>query len=128
VSVTRQEIFAYIKGLSLPELTKFISELQEELGVAPAPAPYQVTMGVAPPIVGGVGPDEFDVYLLEPGAARIHVIKAVRQLLGVGLAEGKSLVESAPVRLKEALSRAEAELFVAQLAESGAKAELRPRP
>ena len=105
-----------IKGLTVLELSELVHALEEEFGVSAAamaaPAAEEKT--------------EFDVVLAGfDAAAKIKVIKAVREIAGLGLAEAKAFVESAPKALKEGVSKEDAENFKKQLEEAGAKVELK---
>ena len=113
-----------IKTLSLLEVNDLVKALEEEFGVSAA-APVMVA-GAA----GGAGEaaaekTEFDVVLTAAGDNKIKVIKAVREITGLGLAEAKAAVDGAPKTLKEAVSKEDAEKFKAQLEEVGAGVELK---
>ena len=115
-----------IKALSVLELNELVHAIEEEFGVSAA-APIAVAGGVG---VGGPAPEaeektEFDVVLKAIGANKIAVIKAVRELTGLGLVEAKNLVESAPTTIKEAQPKDVAEGIVKSLTEAGAEAELK---
>ena len=104
-----------VKGLTVLELSELVHALEEEFGVSAAamaaPAAEEKT--------------EFDVVLAEVGSEKIKVIKAVREITGLGLAEAKGLVEAAPKALKEGVSKDEAEELKKKLEEVGAKVELK---
>ena len=112
-----------IKGLTVLELSELVHALEEEFGVSAA--------AMAAPAAGGAAPaaeekTEFDVVLAGfDAAAKIKVIKAVREIAGLGLAEAKAFVESAPKALKEGVSKEDAENFKKQLEEAGAKVEIK---
>lgn len=115
-----------IKALSVLELNELVHAIEEEFGVSAA-APVAIAGGAA---AGGAAPaaeekTEFDVVLKAIGANKIAVIKAVRELTGLGLVEAKNLVESAPTTLKEAQPKDVAEGIVKTLTEAGAEAELK---
>lgn len=112
-----------VKGLTVLELNEFVKALEEEFGVSAA------AMAVAAP-AGGAGAaaeekTEFDVVLVSFGDAKMNVIKAVKDICGLGLKEAKELVESAPKTLKEAVAKAEAEELKKKLEDAGAKVELK---
>lgn len=111
-----------VKGLSVLELNELVKALEEEFGVSAA------AVAVAGPAAGGAAAaeekTEFDVVLKEVGAEKIKVIKAVREITGLGLAEAKAIVDGAPKTLKEAVSKDEAEAMKAKLTEVGATVEL----
>ena len=111
-----------IKTLSVLELSELVDAIQEEFGVT--------AMVAAAPAAGAAGAGEaakteFDVVLASFGDAKMAVIKAVKDVLGLGLKEAKELVEAAPKALKEGVSKAEAEEIKAKLEEAGAKIELK---
>lgn len=113
-----------LKNLSVLELSELVKAVEEEFGVSAAAA-----VAVAAPAEGGAAgaaeKTEFDVVLAEVGAEKIKVIKAVREITGLGLAEAKALVDGAPKTLKEAVSKEDAEAAKAKLEEVGAKVELK---
>ena len=116
-----------VSELSVLELAALVSAVEEKFGVSAAAA-----VMTAAPAAGGEAAaaeeekTEFDLVLSEIGANKIAVIKVVREITGLGLAEAKKLVDSAPdAKLKEAMPKADADAAVAKLAEAGAKAELK---
>ena len=112
-----------LKALSVLELAELVKAVEEEFGVSAAAA-----VAVAAPAAGGAAAEEkteFDVVLAAAGAEKIKVIKAVREITGLGLAEAKALVDGAPKTLKEAASKEEAEEIKAKLSEVGATVELK---
>lgn len=113
-----------IKSLSVLELNELVHAIEEEFGVSAA-APIAVAGGAAAPAAAVEEKTEFDVVLKSIGANKIAVIKAVRELTGLGLVEAKNLVESAPATIKEAQPKDAAESMVKALAEAGAEAELK---
>ena len=112
-----------IKALTVLELSELVKAVEEEFGVSAAAA-----VAVAAPAAGGAAAaeekTEFDVVLKEVGAEKIKVIKAVREITGLGLAEAKAIVDGAPKTLKEAVSKDEAEAMKAKLTGVGATVEL----
>ncbi len=113
-----------LKVLSVLELSELVKAVEEEFGVSAAAA-----VAVAAPAAGGAAAAEektdFDVVLAEVGPNKMQVIKAVKDLAGLGLAEAKAFVDSAPKTLKEAVAKDEAESMKAKLEEVGAKVELK---
>ena len=113
-----------LKTLTVLELSELVSAVEEEFGVSAAAA-----VAVAAPAEGGAAAadekTEFDVVLAEVGANKIQVIKAVRELTGLGLKEAKDKVDGAPSTLKEAVSKEEAEEAKKQLVEAGAEVEVK---
>ena len=112
-----------VKALSVLELADLVSALEEEFGVSAA-APV-VVAGDAGAAGAAEEKTEFDVVLVEAGASKIPVIKAVREATGLGLAEAKALVDGAPKAIKEAMPKEAAEALKAKLEEAGAKVELK---
>ncbi len=113
-----------IKTLTLLEVNDLVKALEEEFGVSAA-APVMVA-GAAP--AGGEAAAEktdFEVVLAEAGAEKVKVIKAVREITGLGLKEAKDLVDGAPKTIKEGVEKAAAEEMKAKLEEVGAKVELK---
>ena len=111
-----------LKTLTVLELSELVKAVEEEFGVSAAAA-----VAVAAPAAGAAAAEEkteFDVVLKEVGAEKIKVIKVVREITGLGLAEAKALVDGAPKTLKEAASKEDAEAIKAKLAEVGATVEL----
>ena len=113
-----------IKALTVLELSELVHALEEEFGVSAA--------AMAAPAAGGAAAEaveektEFDVILAGfDAAAKIKVIKVVREITGLGLAEAKAVVEGAPKALKEAVAKDEAESLKAKLEEAGAKVEIK---
>ena len=112
-----------IKTLTVLEHSELVKAIEEEFGVSAAAA-----VAVAAPVAGAAAAaeekTEFDVVLKEVGAEKIKVIKVVREVTGLGLAEAKAIVDGAPKTLKEAAAKEEAEEIKAKLAEVGATVEL----
>ncbi len=120
---TKEEILDAIKGLSVIELADLVKALEDEFGVSAA-APVQMTtvQGVAGTVEAAAEEEktEFDVSIQEIGPQKIQVIKAVREVTTLGLKEAKELVESAPVAVKEAINKEEAEAIKERLESAGA--------
>ena len=113
-----------VKGLTVLELSELVHALEDEFGVsAAAMAAPAAGAGAAAP--AAEEKTEFDVVLAEVGAEKIKVIKAVREITGLGLAEAKGMVEGTPKALKEGVSKDEAEELKKKLEEVGAKVELK---
>ena len=120
------QILDLVKGLTILELADLVKALEEEFGVSAAP----VAVAAAPGAAGAAAPaaeekTEFDVILKNFGGNKLGVIKAVREITGLGLKEAKELVEGAPKTLKEAVSKADAEAIQKQLTEAGAEVEIK---
>ena len=117
-------IIEELKVLTVLELSELVKAVEEEFGVSAAAA-----VAVAAPAAGGAAAaeekTEFDVVLASAGANKIQVIKAVREITGLGLAEAKALVDGAPKTLKEATSKEDADAIKAKLEEAGATVEIK---
>lgn len=119
-----EEIIESIKGLTVLELNDLVKAAEEEFGVsAAAPVAVAGAAGAAAP--AAEEKTEFDVVLTEAGANKIKVIKAVREITGLGLKEAKEIVDGAPKTVKEAVAKEEAEAMKAKIEETGAKVELK---
>ena len=114
-----------IKELKLLEVAELVKMMEEEFGVSAA-APVAVVAGGAA-AEGGAAEEksDFDVILKDAGAAKLKVVKAVREATGLGLKEAKDLVDGAPSTIKEAMPKEEAEKVKAALEEAGAVVELK---
>jgi len=113
-------------NLTVKEVNELAAILKEEYGIEPAAA----AVAVAGPAAGGDAgaaeeQTEFDVVLKSAGASKLKVVKAVKELAGLGLKEAKELVDGAPANVKEGVSKDEAEALKAQLEEVGAEVELK---
>ena len=123
--MNKEEIIEAIEEMSVLELSELVEELEDKFGVSAA-APVAMA-GAA----GGQGGDaeeeqtEFDVFLAEIGGKKINVIKAVRELTGLGLKEAKAVVDDAPQNVKEGLSKEDAEEMKEKLEDAGATVELK---
>lgn len=123
--MNKEQIIEAIKAMTVLELNELVKACEEEFGVSAA-APVAVAGAAA--AGGGAAAEEqseFTVVLEAAGAEKIKVIKAVREITGLGLKEAKELVDGAPSNLKEGCEKAEAEGFKAQLEEVGAVVELK---
>lgn len=113
-----------LKTLTVLELSELVSAVEEEFGVSAA-----ATVAVAAPAEGGAAAadekTEFDVILASDGGNKIPVIKAVREITGLGLKEAKAIVDGAPAPIKEGVAKEAAEEMKAKLEEAGAKVELK---
>ncbi|MBR4578237.1 MAG: 50S ribosomal protein L7/L12 [Oscillospiraceae bacterium] len=111
-----------VKNLSVLELSELVHALEETFGVSAAAAAAPAAAAAAAPVEEKT---EFDVILTDFGSSKLPVIKEVRAMLGLGLGEAKALVEGVPAKLKEAVSKDEAEQIKAKLEAVGAKIELK---
>ena len=121
--MTKVEIIEAIKNMTVMELNELVEACEEECGVSAA-APVAVA-GVAGPAAAEEEQTEFTVVLAEVGPEKIKVIKAIREITGLGLKEAKAVVDGAPSNVKEDVEKAEADAIKAQLEEVGAKVEFK---
>ncbi|MDP6081021.1 MAG: 50S ribosomal protein L7/L12 [Arenicellales bacterium] len=126
MQMSREEILNAVAEMSVLELSELIKEMEEKFGVSAA------AVAVAAPAGGGAAAEsaveeqtEFDVVLANFGEKKVGVIKAVRAMTGLGLKEAKDLVESAPIPVREGVSKDEAEEAKKQLEEAGATVEVK---
>ena len=113
-------------NLTVKEVNELATVLKDEYGIEPAAAAVAVAAG---PAAGGADAAEektsFDVILAEVGGAKLQVVKAVKEACGLGLKEAKDLVDGAPAKIKEGISKEEAENLKKAIEESGAKVEIK---
>ena len=128
MALSNQEILDAIAAKTVLEISELIKMMEEKFGVSAAAA----AVAVAAPAAGGGGAaaaaeeqTEFNVILAEVGANKVNVIKAVRELTGLGLKEAKDLVDGAPKPVKEGVNKADAEAAKKKLEEAGAKVEVK---
>ena len=124
MAISKDDILEAVGALSVMELNDLVKAFEEKFGVSAA------AMAVAGPAAGAGAAaaeeqTEFTVQLTEVGANKVSVIKAVREITGLGLKEAKDLVESAPKAIKEGVSKEDADEAKAKLEEAGATAELK---
>jgi len=124
--ISREQVVDYLSNLPVIQLADLIKNLEDKWGVKAAPVAVAAAAG---PAAAAAAPaeekTEFNVELKEAGANKIAVIKAVREITGLGLKEAKDLVEGAPKGVKEGVSKAEAEEMKKKLEDAGAKVELK---
>ena len=113
-----------IKALTVLELSELVKALEEEFGVSAA-AMAAPAAGAAAPAAAAEEKTEFDVVMTSFGAEKIKVIKVVREITGQGLAEAKAKVEGVPAKIKEGISKEDAEAIKEKLAEAGATVEIK---
>lgn len=124
MSVSQDQVVDYIKNLKLSEVKNLISILEEELGVEASAPVAMMAAGPAAAAAPVEEKTEFDVILKSFGANKIGVIKAIRELTGLGLKEAKALVEEAPSKVKEGVSKEDAAAAKAVLVEAGAEVDV----
>ncbi len=122
--LTTAEMIEAIKELSVLELNELVKACEEEFGVSAA-AGVVVAAAAGEGAAAEAEKDEFDVELVAAGASKVKVIKAVREITGLGLKEAKELVDNAPKVVKEGVSKAEAEELKAKLEGEGAEVNLK---
>ena len=126
MAATKEEIIEALKEMSLLEASELVKMIEEEFGVSAA-TPAAVAVAAAPGAEGGAAEEksEFDVVLEGFGDNKIAVIKAVREITGLGLKEAKEAVESAPKAIQEGVAKDKAEEIKAKLEEAGAAVTLK---
>lgn len=124
--ITQDQVVEFLSGLTVMQLVELTKSLEDKWGVEAAP----VAVAGAAPAAGGEAAaaeekTEFDVVLKSAGSQKIQVIKAAREITGLGLKDAKDLVESAPKAIKEGVSKAEAEEIEKKLKDAGAEVEIK---
>lgn len=122
MAISKDDILEAVGAMSVMDLNDLVKAFEEKFGVSAA------AMAVAGPAAGAAAAEEqteFNVILTEVGANKVGVIKAVRELTGLGLKEAKDVVDGAPKAVKEAVAKADAEAAKKKLEEAGAKAEIK---
>ena len=128
MAISKDEILEAIGSMSVLDLSELIKEMEDKFGVSAAAAAVAMPAGGAA-AAGDAGAaeekSEFDVHLTAAGDQKVNVIKAVREITGLGLKEAKDLVDGAPKVIKEGLAKADAEEAAKKLTDAGATAELK---
>jgi large subunit ribosomal protein L7/L12 len=124
MAISKDDILEAVGNMTVMELNELVKAFEEKFGVSAA------AMAVAAPAAGGAAAaaeekTEFDVILASAGANKVNVIKAVREVTGLGLKEAKDLVDGAPKAVKEGVSKAEADDIQKKLTEAGATVEVK---
>jgi large subunit ribosomal protein L7/L12 len=127
MAISKEEILEAIGSMSVLDLSELIKEMEDKFGVSAAAAAVAMPAGAAAAGDAGAAEEksEFDVHLTAAGDQKVNVIKAVREITGLGLKEAKDLVDGAPKVIKEGLAKADAEAAAKKLTEAGATAELK---
>lgn len=125
MAMNKEDILEAISNMTVLEIVDLISAMEEKFGVSAAAATVAVAAGPAAAAAPVEEKTEFDVVMTSFGENKVGVIKAVREATGLGLKEAKDLVESAPVTVKEAIAKADAETLKKKLEEAGAKVEIK---
>ena len=126
MAISKEDILEAVSSMSVLDLSELIKEMEEKFGVSAAAAAV-----VAPAAAGGGGEaaaeekSEFDLHLTGIGDNKVNVIKAVREITGLGLKEAKDIVDASPKVVKEALAKADADEAMKKLTDAGATAELK---
>jgi large subunit ribosomal protein L7/L12 len=126
MAISKAEILDAVSAMSVLDLSELIKDMEEKFGVSAATA--AVAVAAAPAAAGGAASAEktqFTVMLTASGDNKVNVIKAVREITGLGLKEAKDLVDGAPKAIKEGVAKAAADEALAKLKEAGATAELK---
>ena len=126
MAISKEDILEAVGSMSVLDLSELIKEMEEKFGVSAAAA-------VAAPVAGGAAAgdaaaeekSEFDLHLTGIGENKVNVIKAVREITGLGLKEAKDIVDAAPKVVKETLDKASADEALKKLTDAGATAELK---
>ncbi len=124
MGITRDDVMSYLETANMLEISELISAIETKFGVTAA-APVAAAAVAAGPVEEVEEQTEFDVILESAGDKKINVIKVVRQVTSLGLKEAKELVDNAPSKIKEAISKGEAEELKKQLVEAGATVNLK---
>jgi large subunit ribosomal protein L7/L12 len=126
MAISKADILEAISAMSVLDLSELITEMEEKFGVSAAAAAVAVAAPAAGgDAAGGAEQSEFDVVLTAAGEQKVSVIKAVRELTGLGLKEAKDMVDGAPKTIKEGLAKADADEALKKLIEAGATGELK---
>lgn len=124
-NISKEDVVEFISNMTVLELSEFVKELEEKFGVTAAAPMAMMAAPAAQAAEEVVEQTEFDVILASVGEQKIQVIKEVRAITGLGLKEAKALVDGAPGKVKEGVSKEEAEKIKAQLEEAGAGVEIK---
>jgi len=125
MTIAAEEFIKQIDEMSVLDLNNLVKALEDHYGVSAAAAMPVMMQGAAAAAPAAEEQTEFDVVLTEIGANKINVIKAVREVTSLGLKEAKDLVEGAPQKVKEGISKADAEAMKKKFEEAGAKVEIK---
>ncbi len=123
--ITKEQVVDYLSSMPVIEIASLVKELEEKWGVSAAPVAVAGVAGGAAAAEVAEEQTEFDVILTDAGAAKIQVIKVVREITALGLKEAKELVEGAPKPIKEGVAKEEAEDIKKKLEAAGAKVDVK---
>ena len=121
----RAQILEAVSNMTVLELSQLIKDMEEKFGVSAAAAVAVAAPAAGPAAAAVEEKTEFTVVLTAAGENKVNVIKAVREITGLGLKEAKDLVDGAPKAVKEAVSKADADAALKKLVDAGAKAEIK---
>ena len=125
MAISKEDILEGIGGMSVLDLSELIKEMEEKFGVSAAAAAAPAAATAGDDAVAAEEKSEFDLHLTGIGDNKVNVIKAVREITGLGLKEAKDIVDAAPKVVKETLDKASAEEALKKLTEAGATGELK---
>ncbi|RCS56643.1 50S ribosomal protein L7/L12 [Parvibium lacunae] len=125
MAISKEDILEAVGGMSVMELNDLVKAFEEKFGVSAAAMAVAAAPGAGAGAAAAEEQTEFTVILAEAGSNKVAVIKAVREITGLGLKEAKDLVDGAPKPVKEGVAKADAEAAKKKLEEAGAKAELK---
>jgi large subunit ribosomal protein L7/L12 len=123
--VSKEQVVDFLSQMSVLDLAALTKELEDKWGVKAAPVAVAAAPGAAAAAAPAAEQTEFTIVLLEAGANKIGVIKAVREVTNLGLKEAKDLVDGAPKTVKEGVNKADADAIKKKLTEAGAKVEVK---
>lgn len=123
--INKEQVVDYLSNLPVIQIAELVKELEEKWGVSAAPVAVAGGAAAAAPAEAAEEKTEFDIVLADAGAKKINVIKAVREITGLGLKEAKDIVEGVPKTLKEGVSKDDAAEMKKKLEEAGAKVEVK---
>tara|TARA_R110002073_G_C9499211_1_gene581925 strand:- start:23745 stop:24125 length:381 start_codon:yes stop_codon:yes gene_type:complete len=123
--LNKEDVIEFLSGMTVMQLVELTTDLEDKWGVKAAPVAVAGPAGGGEAAAPAEAQTEFDVILKDAGAKKIQVIKAAREITGLGLKDAKELVESAPKAIKEGVSKEEADEVAAKLKEAGAEVEVK---
>lgn len=125
MAITKEDVLEFIGNMTVVELNALVKEFEEKFGVSATPMVVAGAAGGGEAAAAAEEKTEFDVVIIDAGEKKINVIKVIRELTGLGLKEAKTAAEETPSKIKEGVSKEDAEAAKAKLEEAGAKVELK---
>ena len=125
MAISKEDILEAVSSMSVLDLSELIKEMEEKFGVSAAAAAVAAPAAAGGDAAAAEEKSEFDLHLTAIGDNKVNVIKAVREITGLGLKEAKDIVDAAPKVVKEALAKADADEAMKKLTDAGATAELK---